>query len=353
MKFSICIPNYNYAQYIGETIRSALDQQAQVEVLVSDNASTDGSVDVVNAIGDPRIRLSRNRWNVGFAGNLDRACAGASGDRMVLLSSDDVARPEALGLYSRLADLIGAEKAQRSVFCSDQDVLDSAGTITGRTTVDARLWADAVEDPALSAELGARVLRVPAAKLLARSLDHMRAPMMFATICYPRSLYEAVEGYGGSMVMNPDKAFLWKLLTVAEEAFHIERPLFGYRVHANNQTAQQREAGALKHLMDQYRASFDTPAPTMKAGGRSREDLARAFIEHDVALRGLLLVAEGDRVLAQRHLDFGRACYPALWSASRRVLQLRVALALGPLGTWLARQKRDRAMAAYRAGKAI
>ena len=91
MKFSICIPNYNYGRYIGETIRSALDQHAEVEVLVADNASTDDSVAVVESVGDARVHLRRNSWNVGFAGNLDRACAGATGDRMILLSSDDLA----------------------------------------------------------------------------------------------------------------------------------------------------------------------------------------------------------------------------------------------------------------------
>ena len=40
MKFSICIPNYNYGRYLGRTIQSVLDQQgADFELLVSDNAS--------------------------------------------------------------------------------------------------------------------------------------------------------------------------------------------------------------------------------------------------------------------------------------------------------------------------
>ena len=43
--FSICIPNYNYGRYIGETIQSILNQTYQnFEIIVTDNASTDNSV---------------------------------------------------------------------------------------------------------------------------------------------------------------------------------------------------------------------------------------------------------------------------------------------------------------------
>ena len=132
MKFSICIPNYNYGRYIGDTIRSALNQEADVEVLVADNASTDNSVAVVEEIGDARVRLRLNRWNVGFAGNLDRACAGATGDRMLLLSSDDLAGPEAFATYTSLARELG-EGADQAVFCSGTYEVDGEGRITGES----------------------------------------------------------------------------------------------------------------------------------------------------------------------------------------------------------------------------
>ena len=61
MKFSICIPNYNYERYLGRTIQSILAQDYQdFEILVSDNASTDGSVTLVQSFHDPRIQLRVN-----------------------------------------------------------------------------------------------------------------------------------------------------------------------------------------------------------------------------------------------------------------------------------------------------
>jgi hypothetical protein len=352
MKFSICVPNYNYARYIPETILSVLDQNVNVEVTVSDNCSTDDSVAQVKALQDSRVRVRQNTWNVGFAGNLDRACQGASGDRMILLSSDDLAGPGSLHLYARLAEALG-ERADKAVFASDQYVIDGTGRIIGAEGRDGRIWRNAVHVEALSEKLGCTVLHVPAKTLLRRALEHLRTPFAFATTCYPRALYQAVEGYGGGALMNPDKTFAWKLLSVAEDVYYVEAPLFSYRVHDTNQSAQQQQSGALKHLMDQYRATFDTATAVLEAAALTQKDLAKAFIEHDVALRGLKSIAAGERHLARRHLDFGRAAFPSLMLRSRRAWMLRAALILGPVGTWIARRRLQDALAAYRAGDVI
>src|SRR5512142_3007624 len=95
--FSICIPNFNYARYIGETIKSVLDQTyPNYEIVVVDNASTDNSVEIVRSFGSDRIRLFQNEYNVGFAPNLDRAAMRALHPYIIMLSSDDLMRPTAL-----------------------------------------------------------------------------------------------------------------------------------------------------------------------------------------------------------------------------------------------------------------
>ena len=48
--FSICIPNYNYAHYLGETIESVLNQNFEdFEICIADNASNDNSWEVINS----------------------------------------------------------------------------------------------------------------------------------------------------------------------------------------------------------------------------------------------------------------------------------------------------------------
>src|SRR5688572_5852758 len=124
MKFSICVPNYNYAKFIERTLRSALDQNyPELEVLISDNASTDDSVKVIEAIGDPRINLRRNLCNVGFAGNLDRTVQMATGDRIILLPSDDLLRPGILDTYRKLYQMLGA-RGERAIAGATCDMID-------------------------------------------------------------------------------------------------------------------------------------------------------------------------------------------------------------------------------------
>ena len=91
IKFSVCIPNYNYEKYIGKTIQSVLDQcYKNFEIIIADNASTDNSIKVVRSFKDDRIIIIKNNYNIGFSPNLDKATENASGDYLILLSSDDL-----------------------------------------------------------------------------------------------------------------------------------------------------------------------------------------------------------------------------------------------------------------------
>lgn len=343
MKFSICIPNYNYGTFLERTLRSVLQQSYDdFEILVSDNASNDDSVDVVRRIGDPRIKLSVNRCNVGFAGNLDRAVRDAVGNFVILLSSDDVMRPGALETYARVYSLLG-DRAETTVLCASCDLIDEHDRTTGRIDLPGRgAWRDSDRDGELSAALGEPTLRVAADKLLHRSLAQVQNPFTFCATAYPRTLYEAVEGYGGNRLFGPDKRFHWRLLGVAESAVLIRRPLFGYRVHSQNQLAQQSQSGALKYLIDGYMNSFETEAALLAKAGLTRTDLEGAFVEYEIVRHGLALLSEGKRTTARRTLDFGRAAYPRHVRRNWRAWAVRLLLMTGPIGSWIAGRLRAR-----------
>ena len=123
--------------------------------------------------------------------------------------------------------------------------------------------------------MGAAVYRVDAKELLRRCILAMGNPFHFATTSFPRRLYEAVGGYGGRRIINPDKWFHWKLLGVADAAYFIDSPLFHYRWHTSNQDAQQKKSGALKYLVDEYLSTIEIPDQTLKDIGLSRTDVER------------------------------------------------------------------------------
>lgn len=340
---SVMIPNFNYAKYIGETINSVLSQAPRdLEIVVCDNASTDASVDVVKAYADDRVRLEVNACNLGFAANLERVAMLSRGHRMLLLSSDDRMKPGALEAYRRLEVALG-DRADRAVWGSSTAIIDSDGNVTGRTEPDPKLWRDAKVNAELSRAVGYQVRELSGPALLKRSLELLRTPLPFATTCYPKALHDEVGGYTGGRLINPDKWFLWKLLSVAEMVYVIDHDLFDYRVHAGGQGPQEQRSGALKHLTDEYVATFNLPQSVLEKAGLDREALAAAFIEQDIALRGFVSVANGNRTAARRAIHFGLATYPQLTRKSPKVWLLRGLLALGPVGSHVAKLAQKRA----------
>lgn len=104
-KVTVGIPVYNEVVHIGQAISSVLDQDyADFEVLVVDNASDDGTFELVSAIVDPRVRILRNDTNIGAGPNWNRVLTEARGDYVKLLSADDYLLPGALAEQARILD---------------------------------------------------------------------------------------------------------------------------------------------------------------------------------------------------------------------------------------------------------
>ncbi len=332
MKFSICVPNYNYAGYIERTIRSALDQSHRdLEVVVSDNASTDASVAVVEAIQDSRVRLKVNACNVGYAGNLDRAVEMATAERITVICSDDLLRPEMLGRCNALYERLGAD-GERSIIGAGNDVIDPDDRITGSLKPDRRLWRESDRAPQLDALLGGPVYRVSGKDLLRRCLETMSNPYNLTGTVFPRGLYREIEGYGAWRLMNPDKWFHWRLLGVTETAYYVDRAYGASRWHPSNQTAQQTRSGALKYLVDEYVSTFQIDGRLLEQAGITRTELERRFIEYDIARHGLATLASGDRLKAKRMVKFADAVYPQHALRNEKLWALRALLAAGPIG---------------------
>ncbi len=337
MKFSICIPNYNYERYLGRTISSVREQQdADFEILMSDNASTDGSVAVAQAFGDPRIQVHVNAANVGFAGNLDRAGRMATGEWMIMLSSDDLARPGALATYRAVIDALGPA-AEGSVLTSAMDMISSDDRVIDHIGKDESLWHGAERSAELERAAGAPVFVMAADELLRRCMKQMKNPFNFAATCYPRRLYQAVEGYGAGRMINPDKYYHWKLLAVADRACFIDRPSFAYRWHEQNQNSQEAAGGSLKYLVDEYASTLEINDSVLLRLGMTRQALSDALVEYDVARHGLATLARGNRVRAKRTLQFGWAVYPDSMRHNRNARILATLLRLGPLGERIAK----------------
>ena len=91
-KVTIAIPTYNRADdYLKQTLKSALNQTYEnIEIIVSDNCSTDNTEAVVNSFNDSRIRYFRQPKNIGANNNFNFCLKQAKGDYFLLLLDDDL-----------------------------------------------------------------------------------------------------------------------------------------------------------------------------------------------------------------------------------------------------------------------
>lgn len=126
---SIVVPAYNRSATLATTIASVLAQtHAGFELIVVDDASVDGTADVVLGCADPRIRYLRNERNLGVSATRNRGVEAARSEWIAFLDSDDDARPQRL--ERQLQAVAGADDVVL-VLCGDHVVNEPSMSLSG------------------------------------------------------------------------------------------------------------------------------------------------------------------------------------------------------------------------------
>jgi glycosyltransferase involved in cell wall biosynthesis len=210
---SVIMPAYNVETYVGDALRSALAQTfADLEVLVVDDGSTDGTAAVVAEIaaGDSRVRLVRQP-NRGLAGARNTGLRSARGDVFALLDSDDLWEP-------------GFLEAQMAILQArpEVDIVTGNGWQLGgvRDGGPARPYPDARPEPDLASILG----------------DEFA---VFIMSVFRRRVYEVVGCFDEALRTNEDYDF-WLRAAVSGCRFaRNHRPLGYYRVRSDSLSASE------------------------------------------------------------------------------------------------------------------
>lgn len=157
---TIAMPTYNRADgYLAEALESALAQTyTPLEILVSDNCSTDDTTALVADYDDPRIRYVRHDTNLGAQGNFDYCLEAARGEFFVMLHDDDRMDPDFVELCVEALDGrrgVGYVRTGNRLLDGDGSVLrERPNGAAGMTGVDALLaWMRAENYWALSSTL--------------------------------------------------------------------------------------------------------------------------------------------------------------------------------------------------------
>lgn len=131
-RVSIGMPVYNGAHYIEEAIDSLLAQTYRnFELIISDNASTDSTPEIIKkyVAKDRRLRYYRNEKNLGLGANQNRVYELARGEYFMLAHHDDVRAPECL---ERCLEILDHDPTVVVCYTKTQDI-DENGNFLDRT----------------------------------------------------------------------------------------------------------------------------------------------------------------------------------------------------------------------------
>ena len=311
---SILVPTYQGARWILETIGSALAQTfCDFELLVVDDASSDGTPDLAASCRDPRVRVLANARRLGLVGNWNRSIAAARAPLVKFLFQDDLLRPPCL---ERMVEAFRERPAAGLVFARrailvERDGSDDGGSWEGLATArsacgDTPRWSPprALFDPWIRAKALGNSIGEPTSVLLSRAA------------------LSAVGLFNPRMVQSPDME-MWARISFHFDVGFLDEELTVFRAHARSAT--RRNLLGARHWLDRLwllEGLLDDPA--IAAGTPVLARLRRQELRR--VLRRLTLRRPEDRGLTPRRTLPGLRDY-----AARRLLRaLRLAEPLHP-----------------------
>lgn len=217
---SVIMPSYNHAGYVGQAIDSVLAQTlADIELIVVDDGSTDGTRDILCRYADPRLRVLLRERNVGAAQGSNDGLRMARAPFVAMLSSDDFFAPHKLATQLRV---LHEEPRVTAVFCRPR-IIDEAGGDSVPTTFP---W-----DGLFVAGRWDRTQ-------LLRRLFHSGNFLCHPSALVRRDAYDRAGLYDTRLSSLGDFD-MWMRIAVAVDGDFValDEPLLAYRVHAGNTSA--------------------------------------------------------------------------------------------------------------------
>jgi GT2 family glycosyltransferase len=192
-KVSAIIVNWNGKNDTADCIQSLLDQDhPNVEIIVSDNGSTDGSIEFLREQFSTSIRLLENGQNLGFGTAVNRGFKAAVGDYLIFLNNDLILEPNSISELTALLesdDGIGAV-VPKILYYEKRNTLNSYGVLIHYTGIACPNKLDQTDDPDLE-------------------LTETACGGIFM---FPRKVYEATDGFDEDLFLyHEDHDLSWRI----------------------------------------------------------------------------------------------------------------------------------------------
>mgnify|MGYP001300384158 CR=1 FL=1 len=333
IKFSICVPNYNAAKYLNETIDSVLNQTYPCyELIISDNASTDNSIDVIKSYRSKKIKLVEHNYNVGFSHNLDSATSIATGDYMIFLGADDMLKIDALEEFAKLIEKYSKHK-NGLIICGMAEIIKNKEILGTNGPKGGDIEKTLKKKGILNISNDNPLVQIYSAKEIFRILmtTNFTTPGPVQAMCYSKKLFDMVNGYHSPTVMFPDASFGHKICLYATDIIYYEKSLAYFRVHDSAFTADIQKIKNIKLLTDKYLLSLEFTDKQLNSAGLSRIDLQKAFIKHWCINTPFYFLYSGRIIRAYYYFIFGFASYPLIMLRQSKMYLILSIFWLAPL----------------------
>lgn len=249
---SICLPTYNYAQFLPRAVESVLSQSfADFELLVYDDASTDNTVEVMQPyLDDPRVKLVVQETNQGLFANFNQSFANARGEFIKYLCADDFLDARFL---ERLLPLMDDPEVQIAT-CANW-LIDGDDNLTGEQI----------------APFGAGG-RVPAVEAAAQLAEWHNVVGMPTNTIVRRETLAKVGGFDADYAPAADIQLWLKLLAHGDLAWTPEKLCF-IRIHSTHSHAYGPDPTESPFLVwsQTDRIEHSPATPAIAARGLQRE----------------------------------------------------------------------------------
>ena len=216
-RVTVCIPTRNRARWLPGAIESVLGQTFQDFVLlVSDNASTDATPDVVAGFSDPRIDYTRQDTDIGLVGNHNRLLERVETDYVIILPDDDVMHER---LLERTVPVLDRHPMAGMVHTRFDMIGEHDETLASDVN-----WTYGLSETTI--ESGAEFLR--------ESLEHS------CRVCASTALMRTSalpEGFFLSEHFPPVDFSLWLRMARNWDMAYLDETLGRYRVHGGSHSA--------------------------------------------------------------------------------------------------------------------
>ena len=217
---SVVMANFNGGARLAHAVRSVQAQSlTEIEIIVSDDASTDNSIDIVKQLkaADPRIRVLRSNRNGGPSAARNKALDVVKGKWVAIVDSDDLIHPKRLATLVELADRDGADIVADDLIEFSPDNFQPVRSLLGRGSWDQPVWVDIVDYVRLNHFYGSGPF-----------LGYLK-PMFRASL-----LGEPHHRYDETLRITEDFDLIFRLLHAGKRMRIYPRPLYLYRKHPNS-----------------------------------------------------------------------------------------------------------------------